>query len=264
VPLHSGLASRAGLEAVQLARAGLDASATLLEGNAGPGLLTFLGAPAGALADINPADWRGETLDQVYLKPFPGCRHVHPAVEAALGLRARLADNTLACRRIEVSTYDLAVSFGAMPRPQAELYDCLMSLPWCVASALLSGAPDAQTVSTGRDSPELWSLSKRVVVRHDASHQQHYPGRLGATLVVVDDRGVRHEQQAVLYYADSAQTYSPAGPFGPVLDEAGVIAKFLRLTCATLTPSRQQALIEGILEAQPSHECRATTGASTR
>lgn len=264
VPLHSGLAARAGLEAVQLAQAGFDASATLLEGRAGPGLLTVLGAPAEALADIHPSDWRGETLDQVYLKPFPGCRHVHPAVEAALGLRARLPGNARAWQRIDVSTYDLAVSFGAMPRPQAELYDCLMSLPWCVASALLRGAPDAHTVSTGRDDAELWSLSKRVVVRQDREHQHHYPQRLGATLVVVDDRGVLYEQRAELQYADAAQTYSPAGPFGPVLDEAGVIAKFLRLTNATLTPSQQQALIEGILKAQPSLESRATTGAPAR
>ena len=264
VPLHSGLASRAGLEAVQLACAGFDASATLLEGHAGPGLLTVLGASADALAKLDPSDWRCETLDQVYLKPFPGCRHVHPAVEAALGLRARLPGNALAWQRIEVSTYDLAVSFGAMPRPQAELYDCLMSLPWCVASALLRGAPDAQVVSTGRDDTELWSLGKRIVVRRDAAHQQHYPKRLGATLAVVDDRGVRHEQLAELHYADAAQTYSPAGPFGPVLDESGVIAKFVSLTSDTLTPSRQQALIEGILEAQPSLESHATTGAPAR
>lgn len=252
VPLHSGLAARAGLEAVQLARAGYDASDTLLEGKGGAGLLNFLGAQPDRIAVLDPSEWRGETLDQVYLKPFPGCRHVHPAVEAALGLRERLPADPSQWQRIEIATYELAESFGAVPRPEAELYDCLMSLPWCVALALLDGAPDARSVSRDRRRPDLWSVCQRISVRSDASHQRQYPARLGATLIVTDHQSQLHRQSAELLYGSAGETYSPAGPFGPVLDEQGVIDKFIRLTRESMSEPQQRAIIDAILGAQPS------------
>jgi 2-methylcitrate dehydratase PrpD len=251
VPLHSGLAARAGLEAVQLAQAGYEASEHLFEGHGGAGLLNFLGVGADAVAAIDPSSWRGETFDQVYLKPFPGCRHVHPAVEAALGLRSQLPADPDRWRRIEITSYDLAVSFGAIPRPQAELYDCLMSLPWCVALALLQGAPDVAAVSQGRDRADLWSLCQRISVGPDSAHQAAYPAKLGATLTVVDDQGQVYRQSAELLYASAADTYSPAGPFGPVLNEQGVVDKFLRLTHAFMSRSQRQDLVSAILDAQP-------------
>jgi len=251
-PLHSGLAARAGLEAVQLAQAGYEASDHLLEGQGGAGLLNFLGVSAEAVAAIDPSRWCGETLDQVYLKPFPGCRHVHPAVEAALGLRSRLPADPRRWQRIEIATYDLAVSFGAIPRPQFELYDCLMSLPWCVALALLRGTPDAAAVSQSRDGDDLWAVCQRVTVRSDTAHQAAYPERLGATLSVVDDQGQVYSQSAELLYASAAETYSPAGPFGPVLDEQGVIDKFCRLTHESMSTEQQNQMIKSIMSAQPT------------
>lgn len=250
VPLHSGLAARAGWEAVQAARAGLAASEHLLEGAEGAGLLSLLGGPGGGARLADPATWRGETLDQVYLKPFPGCRHVHPAVEAALGLRSRLPEDASAWSAVEIRTYGVALGFAAMPRAGAELYDCLMSLPWCVALALLEGTPDLAAVAADRARPDLWSLAQRVTARPDPHHQAAYPGCLGATVAVTLRDGRVLAQDAVLRYAEAGASFSPAGPFGPVLDEAGVIDKFMRLTASRGDESRRRAQARRILDPQ--------------
>jgi 2-methylcitrate dehydratase PrpD len=232
---------------VQAARAGLEASDHLLEGAAGTGLLDLLG-PAGCIARLaEPSSWRGETLDQVYLKPFPGCRHVHPAVEAALGLRSKLPTDPSRWSQLTIRTYDVALGFATMPRPGAELYDCLMSLPWCVALALLQGTPDLAAVTGDRARPALWGLAQRVVSRPDPSFQADYPSSLGATVEVTLDDGRVLQQDAVLRYAESGRTYSPAGPFGPVLDEAGVIDKFMSLGAAAHLPAGGRALARRIL-----------------
>lgn len=263
VPLHSGLAARAGWEAVQAAKAGLEASPRLLEGGEGPGLLQWLGGEQVLAALPDPESWRAETLDQVYLKPFPGCRHVHPAIEAALGVRAALPADPARWRSIVVRTYAVALGFGALPRPAFELYDCLMSLPWCVALALLEGIPGLASVSAERGREPLHALAMRVQALPALEHQARYPGQLGATIEVVLDDGTVHTQQAVLRYADAGEHYSPSGPFGPVLDEAGVRHKFMQLAAASapanaLNPSakaRDEAhllrLADAILNAEP-------------
>ena len=252
VPLHSGLAARAGCEAVEMARAGFEASEALLEGAGGPGLLTFLGGSDHAIKALAPEGWRGDTLDQVYLKPFPGCRHVHPAVEAALGVRRRCGSHPARWTSIDIDTYALAASFGAMPRPDAELYDCLMSLPWCVALALLQGTPTADAVSAERARADLWSIATRVNIRTDAAHEAAYPARLGATITIRHHDGAVIQESATLRYASAGASYSPEGPFGPVLNEQGCIDKFMSLTSRVLAPSERNALVKAILSASPT------------
>jgi 2-methylcitrate dehydratase PrpD len=228
VPLHSGLAARAGWEAVCAAKSGLSASEFLLEGKNGSGLLQFLG---GNFQDVqSPSQWRCETMDQVYLKPFPGCRHVHPAVESSMGLFHRTQHLGVKWKSIEIQTYELAVSFGERPQNNFELYDCLMSLPWCVALTLVEGSTSLDTIAKDRSRPELQQLMSIIAIKNSVAHQSVYPQRLGATLIAVDDKGSRWEVTASLEYASASQSFSPQGPYGPILDEAGVIQKFTELT----------------------------------
>lgn len=270
VPLHSGLAARAGWEAVQAAKAGLEASPVLLEGGDGPGLLQLLGGP-GALphalphAFPHPSSWRGETLDQVYLKSFPGCRHVHPTVEAALGLRARLPPDPTRWREVIVRTYRVATSFGAMPRAQYELYDSLMSLPWCVALALLEGPPELGAITRDRGRAPLHALAQRVKIADSVEHEACYPAQLGATVEVVLDDGSLLRQDATLRYAEAGKYFSPVGPFGPVLDEAGVRDKFVRLACAAGTgddATHWRHLADEILATDPAQPGDSTDHAA--
>ena len=234
VPLHSGLAARAGWEAVCAAKSGLSASDFLLEGKNGSGLLQFLG---GNFQDVqSPSQWRCETMDQVYLKPFPGCRHVHPAVESSMGLFQQTQHLGVKWKSIEIQTYELAVSFGERPQNNFELYDCLMSLPWCVALTLVEGSTSLDTIAKDRSRPELQQLMSIIAIKNSVAHQSVYPQRLGATLIAVDDKGSRWEVTASLEYASASQSFSPQGPYGPILDEAGVIQKFTELTHAFWDP----------------------------
>ena len=79
------------------------------------------------------------------------------------------------------------------------------------------------------------ALLARVRVVQDPEHQQDW--RLGATVDVTLDDGTLCTQQAVLRYAEAGTHYSPSGPFGPVLDEAGVRDKFMRLAAGSAAAS---------------------------
>jgi 2-methylcitrate dehydratase PrpD len=131
VPMHAGLAARAGFEAASLAREA-GAGARVLEGDAdGPGLIRLLG---GDVSRIQPESWRGETIDAVGWKFFPACLATHVALEAVL--RMGTVD-TSTLRRVIVRQPKGILDPIVRSGPAAgDLYDRLMSLRWVIARAL--------------------------------------------------------------------------------------------------------------------------------
>ena len=70
------------------------------------------------------------------MKPWPCCRHTHPAIDAALELHREMGN--AAVRRVVVGTYKAAIDVCDRPRPQ-EPYTAKFSLQHCVAVALAEG-----------------------------------------------------------------------------------------------------------------------------
>lgn len=247
VPFHGGLAARAGYEAARLAAHGLDGGATALEGRPGAdGLLTLLAGREAPVPD--PAGWTGETLDLVFFKPVPGCRHVQPAVEAALDLRAALPENPAEIVAVEIETYPLALAFAAAPDARDELYDRLMSVPWCVASTLLRG-PLLPELLARPTTPALRALTARTGLRADEPFTADYPDALGARVTVRLADGSRLGAERRLAYgsaADPALLTPPGGHLAP-LNREGLLARAERFLVPVWGTGPTRRLIDDAL-----------------
>jgi len=85
--LHAGHAAHAGVLAAILSKQGFQGPRSILEGEQGFFAAMCPGAdPEDVL--VNPdSEW---LLHETSLKPYPACRHAHPAIDAAL--KAELSD----------------------------------------------------------------------------------------------------------------------------------------------------------------------------
>jgi 2-methylcitrate dehydratase PrpD len=131
--LHAGRAAESGLIAADLAAAGFTGPPAILEGERG-----FFNA---ACPDAQPARVTAEPdaawqLGLTSIKPWPCCRHTHPAIDAALDLRRQLGDRTISAASVE--TYQAALDVCDRPEPTS-VYEAKFSLYHCVAAALNTG-----------------------------------------------------------------------------------------------------------------------------
>jgi len=131
--LHAGRAAESGLLAAELAALGFTGPPAILEGKKG----FFAGAcpdaiPSRVLADPD-AIWQ---LVGTSIKPWPSCRHTHPAIDAALELHRQLAGRSI--RDVHAEVYQAAIDVCDRPDPQSE-YEAKFSLHHCIAAALSDG-----------------------------------------------------------------------------------------------------------------------------
>ncbi|MFV2031123.1 MAG: MmgE/PrpD family protein [Gammaproteobacteria bacterium] len=132
--LHAGRACESGLLAAELAAHGFTGSPQILEGEKG----MFAGMCSDPIPEAilaNPDDrWQ---LPLTSIKPWPACRHTHPAIDCALELHGRLNGAEIA--RVDIDTYQAALDICDRPEPENE-YQAKFSLYHCVAIALQDGA----------------------------------------------------------------------------------------------------------------------------
>ena len=163
--LHAGRACESGLLAAELAAHGFTGSPDILEGEKG----MFAGMcpdpiPEAILAAADDP-WQ---LLLTSIKPWPSCRHTHPAIDCALELHARL--NGAEIKRIDVDTYQAALDVCDRPEPENE-YQAKFSLYHCVSIALQNGAVnlDSFTEQARKQTSDLRKLTALHVVEPFAS-----------------------------------------------------------------------------------------------
>ena len=172
-------AVEAGSRAARLAGAGLTGPAAILEGPQGL-FAAMTDAPKGlALSDR----W---AIAEVSFKPWAACRHAHPAIDAALALRARgeLKPPYM------VESYADAITFCDRPHPATEL-EAKFSLHHAIA-VIADGRGVTPQDFTAEAIAELAPLRAQVTVREDASITARYPAHFGARVngyEVVDTLG---------------------------------------------------------------------------
>lgn len=210
--LHPGHAATAGVRSALLAGRGFTGPERILEGERG--LFRALCADPSPERVVAPSvGWRiGETS----LKPFPCCRHTHPAIEAALELRERRVggDRGVGDRgvgdggvgdegggdrgggafawqeeEIEVRTYPQALDVTDDPAPGSP-WEAKFSLQFCVAAALVHGAPGLATFEERWDDPALRRLMARIRLVPEASFAAAYPDRWGAEVRLAAPEGI--------------------------------------------------------------------------
>ena len=179
---HPAHAAREGLRAALMAQDGL-----------AQGPMGVIETPSGILQAIGGlTGWDGSlarprartAIERSYLKPYPCCRHIHPAIDAALALRQ---DNWDAQQitAIEVETYQAAMPHATLPWHSLEIAQ--LSFPWVMALACADGEVTLAGFSeAARERADLNALAARVQVSRsddcDALYPQYGPAKVTIVL----------------------------------------------------------------------------------
>ncbi|MEC9368684.1 MAG: MmgE/PrpD family protein, partial [Pseudomonadota bacterium] len=189
--LHAGRGAEAGLVAASMARHGFTGAPDILEGPRGFfAAMCPDGNPARITAEAD-APWQ---VHFTSIKPWPSCRHTHPAIDAAQELRRKLSNDGVAAEgieTIEIRCYKSAQALCDRPNPDS-LYAAKFSLQHCVAAALALDEVwfDAFEADMRRD---LAPIRDKCTVVIDEAIDRAYPRDWGARITVVMGDGRRIE-----------------------------------------------------------------------
>jgi len=131
--LHAGRASESGLLAAELAQHNFTGAPDILEGEQGMFIAMCPDADPGRMQIPADAAWE---LSQTSIKPWPSCRHTHPAIDAALEIHAQLGNAIV--EKVDIFTYESGQALCDRVKPKNE-YQAKFSLQHCVSHALLRG-----------------------------------------------------------------------------------------------------------------------------
>jgi 2-methylcitrate dehydratase PrpD len=204
---HASQAAQTGLQAAWMAHAGLQGPAHALEGE--KGMFAAMCPDAQPQSLIAPAPWH---IHATSLKPWPACRHAHPAIAAALRLREALRERVPThIAHVEVHTYPDALAFCDRRHPATPL-QARFSLQHTVAAALLWGDVWMSTFEADAiDDAACAALRERVTLHIDAGIDARYPAHFGAALSIVLADGTRLNETA---------HDAPGDPEMPIDDDA--------------------------------------------
>ncbi|MEC7256831.1 MAG: MmgE/PrpD family protein [Pseudomonadota bacterium] len=207
--LATAHAARAGVFAAELGAAGFPGPRAILTGPLG-----FFHAyyPQADTAPLTaPGDW---ALHDMSFKPFPACRHTHPAISAALALREAAAGATP--RSITVQTYGAALEFCDTPHPTTA-HEARFSLQHTVAVALARGTPSiADFEPAALQAPDLADLRARVRLEVAEDLNDAFPQSYGARVRITFDDGTVQDITCPAAWGD------PENP----MQDADIINKF--------------------------------------
>jgi len=180
--LHAGRAAESGLLAAELAAHGFTGSPRILEGE--KGMFAAMCAdpdPDAILADPD-APWQ---LQLTSIKPWPSCRHTHPAIDCALELHGKL--DGVEVERVEIETYQAALDVCDRPNPEDE-YQAKFSLYHCVAIALCDGAVKLDSF-TGQARARTGELRAATTLQVADPFASRYPASWGSGVRVTARNG---------------------------------------------------------------------------
>ena len=247
-PYHAGHAAQSGLRAAQLAREGLTASDSALEGRQG-----YVTAFSGATLPSEALDRLGSrwelTASGIAVKPYPSCALTHSAIDALLELRARHRIDPAQVAAVEVGVNAVVPDVLRHARPSNGL-ERKFSMQYCAAAALARGAVGVADFEDGavRDTATR-DLMERVTMVVDPAlpHglEQHAWSRVS----------VRLADGTTLASTARGASGHPATP----LSEAELTAKFLGCAVPVLGADAAEGVAEQIRRLEDVPDVRALT-----
>jgi 2-methylcitrate dehydratase PrpD len=171
-------------------------------------------------------------ITDCYIKPYPCCRHIQPAVEALIGLINDEAISSDEVERIEVATYRIAAEHAETGWD--DFASAQLSFPYLMGLALKFRAVKFEHFSeqTRRD-PAFAAIARKLSVTAPPDVDRLYPQLRPARVTVTTARGSFTRQ------ADEA-----LGSRIVPLDDAGLTAKFFDLVGPVLGAARAKELGE--------------------
>lgn len=182
--LHAGHAAEAGVRAAELAKHGFTGPPKILEGKKGFFKAACPDAdPSAVLADAD-APWQ---LTTTSIKPWPSCRHTHPAIDAAQTIRAAfkekgqtLTDDLI--EAVDVGVYQASIDVCDRVRPMTE-YEAKFSLHHTVAAGLLFDQVDFAAFGESARA-RLQSLGAKVRPYVEERYASAYPRAWGSSVTL--------------------------------------------------------------------------------
>lgn len=161
-----GMTAFNGLAAAQLARAGSISAPHAVEGSHG-----FIRAYARTDADAKALIAQiGKTwfIHRVVFKPYPVCAFNQTPVNVALKLRERIGDRVPEKITVRMNPYETGYAGMDSQGPFFSISGTLMSIPFCISTTLLSGAPTLASMMEFDDA-EVMALVARTELLSDDS-----------------------------------------------------------------------------------------------
>lgn len=240
--LHPAHAAREGVFAAMLAaRDVVDGPRSVAETTAGlfhafGGIQPWTGSMPGQRSEVL-------AIARSYTKPYPCCRHIHPAIDGLLSLREKYRFHADEVASVEVGTYAAAMPHATLG--WESLTTAQLSFPYVMAAALRTGTIDLETFSERmRADPALIADTAKVRVQLDQECCDSYPKQGPARVAVTLHDGSRH----AIYVAD------PRGCPELPMSDTELFGKFRMMAAGRMSPSAADAVIERVwtLDAAPS------------
>jgi 2-methylcitrate dehydratase PrpD len=227
--LHAGHAAREGLQAALLAEQGIEGPPGVIEARDGF-IQAFARAEKARAVSLPPATPFGIT--HCYIKPYPCCRHIQPAVEALIGILDDEGITGEEVERIEVATYRIAAEHAATG--WEDFASAQLSFPYLIALALKFRAVKFEHFADAvRRDPALAAMARKLTVTAPTDVDRLYPQLRPARVTVATARG-----------SFTRQAEEARGSRLLPLDDAALKGKFLDLVGPVLGPARAKDLAE--------------------
>ncbi len=243
--LHAGRGSEAGVLAAELAQLGITGAENILDGSKGfyKGLCpdpdsSHLNIPANAAWQVH----------ETSIKPWPSCRHTHPAIDAALELSGQLGNSLI--NEVAVETYQAALDLCDRTQALNE-YQAKFSLQHCVATALSNGEVNLDSFDESARN-DAQDLCKRVSVSCNSPFSEDYPRAWGAKVSVKtsDDRLLEASREHCKGDPELALNSNDmqAKAFG-LLQHSGLSDSQAKALCDSILamPQAQQEVVDPVL-----------------
>ncbi|MFL6798739.1 MAG: MmgE/PrpD family protein [Xanthobacteraceae bacterium] len=228
--LHAGHASREGRQAALLAEREVEGPPDVIETRDGFMQAFAFGPEKSRVIALPPLLPFGIT--DCYIKPYPCCRHIQPAIEALIGLLNDERIATEEVERIDVATYRIAAEHAQTGWD--DFASAQLSFPFLIGLALRFRAIKVEHFSDAvRAEPEFAGIARKLHVSAPPDIDRLYPQLRPARVTVTTARGTFTRQ------ADEA-----LGSRIVPLDDAGVQAKFLGLVAPVLGSAAARTLCE--------------------
>lgn len=221
--IYTGLGARYGLEAVILAKEGLTAPATIIEGK--KGLWSIFGKGSARPERLFEQLGGNYLISSLSFKPLSCCLLIHPAIEAFLKIcdLYQLVPANIKQVRVGFSTLS-ASHVGSITIPEDEL-GAQFCTSFMLALSLIKEPPGMWTnIEEALSNAEIINLAKRITIYVDKEAEIEFPEKNGCIVNV-------HSQTGETY---SLRIKDPKGSPGNRLTIEDIKKKFIQNTLPIL------------------------------
>jgi len=229
-PLQVAWSVRNGLAAALMAGAGYCGHPRILEEAFYP---AHLGSGPAVPPDL-PLRY-GYAIQGCYLKPYPGCRHLHPAIDALAQILSGTRIDPVEVKSVRVGTYRVALETEI--ETLGGRGDAYFNIPYALAARLVLGRSDWDSFDPVHFSdPAIVELMGKVSIAVDPEIDSAYPDERGSIVEICTAGGSRH----------AARVRLPLGEPENPLPDSFLLDK-LRRSAGGLLTEEETGRIESLL-----------------